>query len=99
MESISAELKQRVLQNFASYVIADKPGFGKHVGDRIQVTELLYCARNLKAKAVCEVVVKEGKPWPFGQSLLRVLIVVYQDMLNNADNVLHACCSAYLIDM
>jgi hypothetical protein len=60
METISTELRRRVLQNFARYVIGDAPGFGKRVGDRIQVTELIYCPRILKAMAICEVVVKEG---------------------------------------
>lgn len=60
METASAELRRKVLQNFASYVISVGPGFGKRVGDRIQVRELVFCLRKLEAMAVCEIVVKEG---------------------------------------
>jgi hypothetical protein len=60
MGTVSAELRRKVLQNFASYVIGLGPGFGKRVGDRIEVTELVCCLQRLEAMAVCEIVVKEG---------------------------------------
>lgn len=62
METVSAKLRLKVLQNFASYVIGDDPGFGKYVGDRIEIIELLYCLRRLEALVICEIVVKEGMP-------------------------------------
>lgn len=67
METTSGELRRKVLQNFASYVIGVGPGFGKRVGDRIQVKELVCCPRNLEATAVCEIDVKEGMLWPHVQ--------------------------------
>lgn len=70
-DSVSADVRRAVLRNFAAYVIGDGPGFGKRIGDRIQVTELVVSVRCSEATAVCEIVVEEGESRPgFSSSLL-----------------------------
>ncbi|KAF8589648.1 hypothetical protein K439DRAFT_1628645 [Ramaria rubella] len=51
----SANLKCKVLQHFSSYVIGEGRGFGKQVGDRIQITDLHFCLKEMKAVTICEI--------------------------------------------
>ncbi|KIJ57233.1 hypothetical protein M422DRAFT_23314 [Sphaerobolus stellatus SS14] len=57
--SASAELRAKVLKNFACYVIGSPHGFGKAIGDRMAVTELAYCLKTSQAVGGCELTVTQ----------------------------------------
>jgi len=96
-DNVSADVRQAVLRNFAAYVIGKGPGFGKRVGDRFQITELVVSIPCSEATAVCEIIVEEGEFKPVLWS--KFIHWSRVDMLDAVRRVLHAGCSAYLIDM
>ncbi|KAF8520770.1 hypothetical protein BU17DRAFT_65230 [Hysterangium stoloniferum] len=61
MKEACPAIREKVLHDFALYVVGRGPGFGKDIGDRIIVKDLLYSIQDLQAVAVCELIVKEGK--------------------------------------
>jgi len=54
------EIRHNVQRDFAYYVIGTKPGFGKSVGDRMEVKELAYCLKTSRAMGSCELTVAKG---------------------------------------
>jgi hypothetical protein len=61
MEEACPTTRKKVIHDFRCYVIGHGPGFGKAIGDRIIVKDLLYSIQELRAVAICELVVAEGK--------------------------------------
>jgi len=69
MEEACPTTREKVLHDFARFVIGHGPGFGKGIGDRIVVKDLLYSIQDLRAVAVCELIVKEDMLDSAGRSL------------------------------